>query len=234
MRWHSQFGQDYWIATKIFPGVRDGTFIDVGASHRVDGTMSNTLALERDLGWRGLLIEGNRTLAAELWAQRRSPVVEAVIGDCDGRPVPWLELEPERVDTPGHGGILRDDDERLRRFRKSQASVELRTTLSLQTVLSRHSVPEYVHFLSIDVEGAECEVLDGLDFSLHRFGAVVVESLPDTEPRVTRVLEGAGYVGLGRVHGDLYFLPRDGVPQDRDPSPQVAAAEYAQLPAPPL
>ena len=52
--YHSQWGQDRWVAEKVFPGVKDGYFVDVGSGH---GTKdSNTKALEA-LGWSGVCVD---------------------------------------------------------------------------------------------------------------------------------------------------------------------------------
>ena len=42
---YSQMGQDKWVSEKVFPGVKNGFFLDVGSG---DGTfISNTKALEQ-------------------------------------------------------------------------------------------------------------------------------------------------------------------------------------------
>jgi hypothetical protein len=51
---YSQMGQDKWVSEKVFPGVKNGFFLDVGSG---DGTfMSNTKALEQK-GWTGICID---------------------------------------------------------------------------------------------------------------------------------------------------------------------------------
>ena len=50
----SQIGQDKWVSEAIFPGVKNGFFLDVGSG---DGTiLSNTKALEQK-GWTGICID---------------------------------------------------------------------------------------------------------------------------------------------------------------------------------
>jgi hypothetical protein len=51
---YSQAKQDEWILF-LFGGKRDGTFADIGAGH--PEAISNTVALERDFGWRCLLCD---------------------------------------------------------------------------------------------------------------------------------------------------------------------------------
>ncbi|XP_066939315.1 uncharacterized protein [Macrobrachium rosenbergii] len=51
----SQFGQSKYAADGILRGMRGGFFVEAGA---LDGEfISNTLYLEKELGWRGLLVE---------------------------------------------------------------------------------------------------------------------------------------------------------------------------------
>src|SRR5690242_19138199 len=50
----SEIGQDKWVIFRMFPGVTNGFFLDVGSGHGTIG--SNTKALE-DLGWTGICID---------------------------------------------------------------------------------------------------------------------------------------------------------------------------------
>ena len=60
----SQAGQDAWVLNLM--GGRPGYFVEAGAHDGV--THSNTAALERDHGWRGLCVErcGNQNYYADL------------------------------------------------------------------------------------------------------------------------------------------------------------------------
>jgi hypothetical protein len=52
--YYSQMGQDKWVSETVFPGVKNGFFLDVGSG---DGTIiSNTKALEQK-GWTGICID---------------------------------------------------------------------------------------------------------------------------------------------------------------------------------
>lgn len=56
MRFHSQIGQDEWVCHRL-GFKRDGLFLDIGCGHHDE--MSNTAALERDLGWSGIAIDND-------------------------------------------------------------------------------------------------------------------------------------------------------------------------------
>ncbi len=84
--YHSQWGQDRWITERVFPGVKDGYFVDIGSGH---GTKdSNTKVLE-DLGWSGICVDpfpqncagsartGERTLRVSVDAALRAGIFKA-------------------------------------------------------------------------------------------------------------------------------------------------------------
>ena len=67
-KWSGQFEQDRWVALDVYSSMRNGYFVELGAS---DGlTYSNTVDLERHYGWRGLCIEGAPHKFAKLQANR--------------------------------------------------------------------------------------------------------------------------------------------------------------------
>ena len=74
--WHSQDGQDKTVA-KLLQFQYGGFFVDLAANQPV--CLSNTRALERDYGWRGLCIEPNSELLLPLVKQRNCTVVGAVV-----------------------------------------------------------------------------------------------------------------------------------------------------------
>lgn len=54
IQWRSQLQQDRFVAL-MFEGLLDGTFVDIGAGHPEQ--ISNTVVLEREFGWRGILCD---------------------------------------------------------------------------------------------------------------------------------------------------------------------------------
>lgn len=67
MQYYSQNGQDAFIV-KLFNGKRNGYFLDIGA---YDGVyFSNSLTLEKSLGWEGICIEPNPLVYGQLKSNR--------------------------------------------------------------------------------------------------------------------------------------------------------------------
>ena len=50
----SEIGQDKWVLEKVFPGVSDGYFVDIGSGHGTIGSNSRTLETR---GWTGVCID---------------------------------------------------------------------------------------------------------------------------------------------------------------------------------
>jgi len=50
----SEIGQDKWVLEKVFPGVTNGYFVDIGSGHGTIGSNSRTLEKR---GWSGVCID---------------------------------------------------------------------------------------------------------------------------------------------------------------------------------
>lgn len=176
---NSQLGQDKWILGEVHSGVRDGYFVDVGSWDAVKH--SNSKALE-DAGWEGVCADP----FPRNWEGRRCQLFREVIYGKRGEVV--------RFRTAGiTGGIEQHVDQSRPRVRDAGV-VEL-TTTTLGDVLERAGAPAYIHYLSIDTEGSEYEILAGFPFDTYRVGAFTVEHNYE-EPKRTRIrelLESHGY-----------------------------------------
>src|SRR5688500_5047231 len=73
----SEIGQDKWVIAKMFPGVTNGHFLDVGSGHGTIG--SNTKALE-ELGWTGICVDPFPTHMEGRTCQMIKEVVSSVSG----------------------------------------------------------------------------------------------------------------------------------------------------------
>jgi hypothetical protein len=94
---------------------------------------------------------------------------------------------------------------------KSAKIVEF-TTVTLDDILTKADAPNFIHYMSIDIEGAELEALKGLSFSKYKVGAFTIEHNYEEPKRsqIRNLLEGKGYrfvLSLFRddcyVHSDI-------------------------------
>jgi FkbM family methyltransferase len=155
-----------WRALK---GVKGGFYIDIGAGDPKD--LSVTCAFY-DRGWSGINVEPASAQFGKLTVQRPRDVnLNAVVGNTPGI-VKLHEFADAGLSTISATVAQRHINA------GSQCHVTAIPMLSLASICQyRGTLP--IHFLKIDVEGAEREVLLSMDFSLYRPWVVVVEA---TEP----------------------------------------------------
>ena len=190
----SEIGQDKWVAEAMFPDVHDGVFLDVGSGHGQIG--SNTKALE-DRGWTGICVDPFPTAMEGRDCQMIKEVVSSEAG--------------KRVQFHTHDGLggIADTLGKWKAEASQAPAVEL-TTITLGEVLERTKAPAFIHFLSLDIEGAELEALRGIPFDKYRFGAMAIEH-NEEEPKRSDIIAFLAARGYQRVHTykqDDFFAPR--------------------------
>ena len=190
----SEIGQDKWVLGKVFPGVTNGFFLDVGSGHGTIG--SNTKALE-DLGWTGICVDPFPTHMDGRTCRMEKVVVSSAAG--------------QLVKFHTHAGLggIADTLGKWKEEAEKSPAVEL-TTTTLGAVLAGAGAPSFIHFLSLDIEGAELEALRGMPFDQYRFGAMAIEH-NDEEPKRTDILKFLADRGYRRSHTykqDDFYVPR--------------------------
>jgi FkbM family methyltransferase len=189
----SEIGQDKWVLETMFPWLSDGYFVDVGSGHGTIG--SNSKALEAR-GWTGLCID-----PFPVYMEGRTcAVLREVVFSEAGRTMAFHE-------AGGLGGLA----ETLAAWneRGAQAPTVDFTTVTLDDVLTRANAPALIHFMSLDIEGAELEALRGFPFERVRLGALVVEHNRE-EPKRTQLralLETHGYARVHSWQQDDFYAP---------------------------
>lgn len=162
---YSQYGQDKYLETSFFKGFKNGVFIDVGAH---DGkSLNNTLYFEETNQWTGINIEPMPDTFNELCKNR--PLCtnfKLAVSDFNGT----SEFILNTGYTNMLSGLKKDYDQRhLSRLSYENKQFNAKTeiinvvTKRLDTICSEQNI-KHVHFLSIDVEGAEFSVIKSIDF----------------------------------------------------------------------
>jgi FkbM family methyltransferase len=171
-----------WRALKLFG---PGFYIDVGANHPTRDSVTRSL-YER--GWRGINIEPVLHYHQALCAERPEDINLCVAVGDKADELKFFESPETGLSTLSVEMAQRQSAEGIAFVPRT---VETRT---LSSICAEHiGSGVQIHFLKIDVEGFEEQVLRGCDFQEWRPWIVLIESAFDTEPEWVSLLVEAGY-----------------------------------------
>ncbi len=187
-----------------------GYFVELGAN---DGlSQSNTKHFELFRGWRGLLIEPHPSNFARLKRARESKNAFANAA-CVSFTFPsnvvrlrFSNLMTTSLDVATDLPNPEAHAEAGRRFLNRGQFIHdfYAPARTLQSLLDEHHAPQKIDLLSLDVEGAEIEVLSGIDHHCYRFSWILVESR--NLNRMEAFLNERGYTLYAQLsHHDFLF-----------------------------
>jgi FkbM family methyltransferase len=156
------------VLWRALGGKRDGFYVDVGGGHPVADNVSCWFYLQ---GWRGIVVEPQENLAcAYAFTRPRDFVFCGVAGAHGG------VAEFHIVDRLHGFSSMRADAVRVAADFGATHSTRQVAMATLDELIAREGVTT-VDFLKVDVEGAEAEVLAGLDLARHRPRALCIEAV---------------------------------------------------------
>jgi FkbM family methyltransferase len=207
---YSQFDEEL-IIRDFFQDRRNGFFVDVGAWHARQS--STTYYLEKHLGWSGIAIDAQRTLAAE-WARfrPRSLFFAYIVTDhSGGMETLYLSGSVSSVE-PTHRAELAEVGLLEEHAKSTPARTVQVETITLNDLLDREGVEE-IDFLSMDIEQSEPKALAGFDIKRFKPELVCIEAYRTTREQITSYFESHGYerieTYLAHDPANWYFAPAD-------------------------
>lgn len=186
-------------------------YVEIGANDGV--VQSNSLALELFYGWTGLLIEPANATFKRLRRNRSSRRNYLLNSACVSSSFPASTVDliyadlmsvalgldsdvPDPHDHAEHGAKFLSPGDSIR----TESVPATTMTRALQVA----GAPGRIGLLSLDVEGAELEVLKGIDFEKYRFDWMLIECR-DIK-RLSAFLDDHGYVLQEKLsHHDYLF-----------------------------
>ena len=145
---------------KFFKGKENGFAIDIGAADGI--THNNTFELfNKPYYWDGLSIEANPRFNKQrktLFKDTNVSVYCGAVSDIDGE----INMKVYAGDRCGHSQVGKGDT--------------IIKSMKINSLLEKYEVPNYIDFISMDIEGAEPSVLNNWDWGTYKVKLWCIEN----------------------------------------------------------
>ena len=200
---------------KKYLNYKNGFFVELGANDGI--RQSNTFYFEKNLNWNGVLIEPIKKKYLKCLRYRsnknyfynnacvsfnyKHDKIKMFYSDLMSS-ISDQEIN-NKVDAKKHAYegkqyLLKDED-------IEEVLVNVKT---LNSIFEEINAPKLMDFLSLDVEGAELEVLNGINLLTYNFKFILIESRDDDE--IKKYLINKNYIFLEKISKrDLLFKFKD-------------------------
>ena len=166
---------------------KDGFYIECGANDGVN--QSNTWYFEKSLNWRGILIEPNKQIFEELKKNRSSKNIfenVALVSESFNKKV---YLTNDNLESKIAGNL-------------NNSNIEVFTS-TLNNILKKNEIYK-INLFSLDVEGYEENVLNGIDLKIFDIDYILIET--NNFEKINSVLKYNNYNFLEKLsfHDHLF------------------------------
>jgi FkbM family methyltransferase len=214
---YSQDDQDKYLEQNIFKGYTNGVFVDVGAHDGI--SINNTLYFEKNNNWTGINIEPIKKVYDKLVVNRPDSInLNCAVCNNDGE----TDFYCNTGYTEMISGIKDNFDIRhLQRLSYENFVMGSYTQLikvktqKLETIFDQHNI-SHVNYLSIDVEGAEFEVIKSINFDKVFIDVIGFENnYEDTSIPIIQYLENKNYTTCKNITNhkpvDIFMINKNSI-----------------------
>lgn len=191
-QYYNETNNDRWIAEYIFPGKRDGYFLEAGAAN--GKAASSCYILEKEFGWTGICVEPNDYFFEQLVSNRPNSFCEQVCLSNKAGAVTYIEGSDDTV-SPYLSGI-KSNLETVKYQGKEvvqKGSAVEKKAVTLAELLDKYNAPKVIDFAAFDIEGSELDVLSVFPFDRFTFLALSLECDGSIRLPITLLLQSNGY-----------------------------------------
>jgi FkbM family methyltransferase len=207
---YSQYKQDEFLENKVFKGHKNGVFIDVGAHDGI--AINNTLYFEKTNNWNGINIEPICSVYKKLTQNRPNSInLNCAVCNHDGK----TEFLCNSGYTEMISGIKDTfEPEHIKRLNKENSIMGSTTqtidvkTQKLETICDTYNI-KHINYLTIDVEGAEFEVIKSINFDKVFIDVIGFEdNYGNRAEPIINYLKSKNYIFLHKYY-DIFMIHKD-------------------------
>lgn len=166
----SQIRQDLFVLF-VTNKKQNGYFVEFGACDGIE--LSNTLILEKEFNWKGILSEPCTFWIDDLKKNRNCNIDERAVWITDNELLLFNQVEHiqtlsniECLNPSDWANPIRNEDKNIKYKVKS---------VTLETLLKENNAPKEIDYMSIDTEGSEYEIINNFDFFKYDIKIINIE-----------------------------------------------------------
>ena len=186
-----------------------GHFLEIGCWN--GELISQTYYLESERGWMGVCVDP----FPKNFEKRKCQVCDKAISK-NGLSRPFVKVSIDRRyggDVSYFSGFTDTPYQEHWPLISQYCDYEIIgiATITIDQLYEQYDLPNYIEFLSVDVEGAELEIFESIDFTKYSFGMIVFEHNDNAEvkEKIGEVLTSSGYVLVDSLRcDDIYVSPK--------------------------
>lgn len=207
---YSQCGQDVFLENNVFKGFKNGVFMDIGAHDGI--SINNTLFFEKEHQWSGVNVEANKKVYDRLCVNRPTCINLHCAASSNDGTVQFVQNEGY---TEMLSGIVDNLDPRhVARINREihimggSSNTVIVPSKRIETICDEHNI-KHVHYLSIDVEGGEFNVIKSINFDKVFIDIIDFENnYNDVSAPIIEYLKNKGYSIL-KYADDIFMIHKD-------------------------
>ena len=177
-------------------------------------SLSNTFFLDRCVGWSGICVEPQRKYHEALLSKRTCDIVPTCASDAvrsaeffNADVLGGIVSTNHHVQSAMNASKHAPAGDKLARKKAALLTrghaTETLKCVPLQTVLARRAL-QHIDVMSLDVEGHELEVLQGINWNRTQIDLLIVEKNPRKDI-IGAFLQSKGYTNRQDVHPEFWM-----------------------------
>ncbi len=206
----SQHKQDKYLVKNIFKGYKNGFFMDVGAHDGI--TFNNTMYFELNHNWQGINIEPIKEVYDKLQQNRPKSInLNCAVSDVNGTAkficntgyTEMLSGLKNQYDARHYDRLNKEIDQM-----GGTTEEIVVNTKTMESICDEHNIKN-INYLSIDVEGAELNVVKSINFSKVFIDVISFENnYNDVSAPILELLKEKGYIMVHKYF-DVFMVHTD-------------------------